>query len=755
MGAWEETVAKVMGAWEKQKQVPKGYTPPDYSYSPYTATDTYDNSITRNIIPATEAIGEGYNRVGRAWTDPTRGVPEALGVTAAEGVGAAAQAAGGVIGAATDFITPGTFIGETVESVAGKAINYAAETDVGQSVIEGYGNLSEVDQERLKSVGSLAEGGLTALGAGPLVRAFNAPRDAGFNSNGLMAASTNNYINDYYSPILKEAGEDRTMVELISEHPRLAELIVKAVPYVADAGLGSVKSITDPVKAVGAVKKAIGISQTGFGAIKEQAKNLLFSDRRALFSTTGVTAAFQKETAKLLAISARHEKLSTERAAKNAKIKAENVKREKEKKELLPLLEAPPKIKAEQRAADKAGGLGVLQLHVAAQFGKVIPEGSALAKFRDTVFIKKYESYKPGRLTAWFKEVTPTNNVRGVAAAINKERKKQELKPLPLPTNKKIPISNKLAVSFESLIDKAHKITNHGKPVQIVMKRPQNQISGNHYGDAFGTNNFNHQVIEDVFRDNGYKAFKTDAELQRVLQVAINKRVNEYYGKALRDDKEYQAFLEPQRLAAKANNRNRKKMGTPLREVKESWQDFQKQFPDRVKEFKLTNRTTQPPNNAKVIVDNGQIFLSSARPGSAIVEGGIRSTHHVNKSGRVHAVLSDEHDFLENIPVLNSPRAVGENSVIAVTPAMSRNYLKQLDETTGKTERNADKVSDRVQASVKSPFTARESLEGLLTLKAPKAATDAYATQQKAGVSAGAGGLMLAASVPNEKQEEQ
>ena len=388
---------------------------------------------------------------------------------------------------------------------------------------------------------------------------------------------------------------------------------MKAAPYVADAGMGSVKAITDSKKAVGAVKKAIGLSQTGFGAIKEQAKNLLFSDRRALFATTGVTAAFQKEAAKLLAIAAKHEKLSAERKAKNAKIKAANVIRKKEKKELLPFVEAPPKIKEEQRAADKAGALAILQLHVAAQFGKPIPEGSPLAKFRDTVFIKPYESYEPGRLTAWFKEAAPTNNVRGVAVAINKERKNQELDPLPVPNNRKIPISNKLAAAFESLVIKEHKIATHSKPVQIVMKRTQNQVSGNHYGDAFGTNNFNHQVIEDVFKDNGYKAFKTDAELQRVLQAAIDKRVNAYYGKALKEDPEYQEIIRAKKQKATQYNKKRPK-GEPLRVVKENWAEFKALFPNRLKDFRQRHRATQPVNNARIIVKDGQIVLLAPAP---------------------------------------------------------------------------------------------------------------------------------------------
>ena len=664
MGAWEETVAKVMGAWEKQKQVPKGYTPPDYSYSPYTATATYDNSITRNIVPAAEAIGEGYNRVGRAWTDPTRGVPEALGVTAAEGVGAAAQAAGGVIGAATDFVTPGTFVGETVESVAGKAINYAAETDVGQSVIEGYGNLSEVDQERLKSVGSLAEGGLTALGAGPLVRAFNAPRDAGFNSKGLMAASTDNFIEDYYGPILRAAGIQGTWKDALTENPKVAEAIMKVAPYVPS---GKVQAITSPEQAIGAAKKAMGMGSTGVRAIKEQFKNLLFSDRRAIFGESGLSPAFQNE-AKQLLIAANKQK-----AAAAARV-AENKKRADAGKEPLPPIE-----KGVDRPEAKAGARAILQLHVAAQFGKIIPEGSPLAKFRDAVFLKKYEAYSPGKLSTWWKEQAPTLN--------NK-------------SNRKAPAPEKVITGFETLVNRAHKLVGHSKPVQIVMKRPENNVSGRHNSDAWGQNNFNHQVIEDVFKNNGYKPYKTDAALREAVEKAVK---------------------------------------------------------DRRK--KSANKDT--PSNVKVIIENGERYLSSSRAGSAIVEGGIRSTHHVNKSGRVYAVLSDEHDFLEKIPVLNSDRAVGSNSVVAVTPTMTRSYLSPVGPD-GKKIPNRDKVSDRRQpGSVRyadqaaQGITARSTLDDLVDVGASPEALKAYATQQKAGYAGLAGAGMLAANVPNEKQEEQ
>jgi hypothetical protein len=92
---------------------------------------------------------------------------------------------------------------------------------------------------------------------------------------------------------------------------------------------------------------------------------------------------------------------------------------------------------------------------------------------------------------------------------------------------------------------------------------------------------------------------------------------------------------------------------------------------------------------------------------------------------------------------------------------MTRSYLSPVGPD-GKKIPNRDKVSDRRQpGSVRyadqaaQGITARSTLDDLVDVGASPEALKAYATQQKAGYAGLAGAGMLAANVPNEKQEEQ
>ena len=82
----------------------------------------------------------------------------------------------------------------------------------------------------------------------------------------------------------------------------------------------------------------------------------------------------------------------------------------------------------------------------------------------------------------------------------------------------------------------------------------------------------------------------------------------------------------------------------------------------------------------KVIRDkDGGVWVSSTRPGTAIVEGGYRAFHKVEPDGKFFAVMSDEHDFLEKTPVLG--KAVGEylpNKLLAVTPPIHGDVTKRV-----------------------------------------------------------------------------
>jgi hypothetical protein len=79
--------------------------------------------------------------------------------------------------------------------------------------------------------------------------------------------------------------------------------------------------------------------------------------------------------------------------------------------------------------------------------------------------------------------------------------------------------------------------------------------------------------------------------------------------------------------------------------------------------------------------DNTGVWLSTGKAGSAIVEGGINGLVKVKPDGEFFAVMSDKHDFLENVPGLGkAAETLLPENLVAVTPPMYGNInAKRVD----------------------------------------------------------------------------
>ena len=104
------------------------------------------------------------------------------------------------------------------------------------------------------------------------------------------------------------------------------------------------------------------------------------------------------------------------------------------------------------------------------------------------------------------------------------------------------------------------------------------------------------------------------------------------------------------------------------------------------------NKTVPKKKQVIVIRDpkDGGVYLSSTRPGSAIVEGGYRGFHKVDPKGEAIAVMSDEHNFLENAP-FGVGKAIGQylpNDLLGITPAIRTNILKEKKYAQAGTKKN-------------------------------------------------------------------
>lgn len=140
----------------------------------------------------------------------------------------------------------------------------------------------------------------------------------------------------------------------------------------------------------------------------------------------------------------------------------------------------------------------------------------------------------------------------------------------------------------------------------------------------------------------------------------------------------------------------------------------------------------------KVIRDaDGGVWISSTRPGSAIVEGGYRAFHKVETDGKFFGIMSDEHDFLEKAPVLG--KAVGAylpNKLLAVTPPIHGDITKKV-------------AYDQAGAARKfeTGDTMANDLTAITELTPDKAIVKAEATKQ-AGLMTAAGNAAFGEDAP-------
>jgi hypothetical protein len=107
--------------------------------------------------------------------------------------------------------------------------------------------------------------------------------------------------------------------------------------------------------------------------------------------------------------------------------------------------------------------------------------------------------------------------------------------------------------------------------------------------------------------------------------------------------------------------------------------------------------------------ENG-IWVTGSFSGTAITEGGVNYIAKVNPNGRVMAVISDEHNFLENVPVIGPVvDAALPNRSISVTPPM----FFDINKTKGKINAPQPQDKKNVKESLFDIATAKPSDEML------------------------------------------
>jgi hypothetical protein len=138
---------------------------------------------------------------------------------------------------------------------------------------------------------------------------------------------------------------------------------------------------------------------------------------------------------------------------------------------------------------------------------------------------------------------------------------------------------------------------------------------------------------------------------------------------------------------------------------------------------------------------DGKVYFSGSTTGSAIVEGGIHVSGYVKPDGTTALIMSDVHDFFENIrPAKAVADQVIPNSLIAVTPPVFKNFRDPKSDISNKAP--VEKDSQAVDVDV--------ALEKIATAKPTRETVAAERMQDRGGMLIGAGLTSAAA-----KDEEQ
>lgn len=139
---------------------------------------------------------------------------------------------------------------------------------------------------------------------------------------------------------------------------------------------------------------------------------------------------------------------------------------------------------------------------------------------------------------------------------------------------------------------------------------------------------------------------------------------------------------------------------------------------------------------------DGKVYFSGSTRGSAIVEGGIHVSGYVKPDGTTALIMSDVHDFFENIrPAKAVADQVIPNSLIAVTPPVFKNFRDPKADISNKAPVEKDSQAVDVDAA----------LEKIATAKPTRETVAAERMQDRGGMLIGAG-LTSAAAKDEEEQ---
>ena len=140
--------------------------------------------------------------------------------------------------------------------------------------------------------------------------------------------------------------------------------------------------------------------------------------------------------------------------------------------------------------------------------------------------------------------------------------------------------------------------------------------------------------------------------------------------------------------------------------------------------------------SVKKIDDDGAVWLQSQggtggrgakqNVGTAVTEGGVNWTMKVDPDGTLMGMVSDRHDFLENMPVAG--KAIGKNlpnNLVAVTPPMYIDIRSLRKQIPGTTSQNIAGVSRKKTAGEASNLTLLEELASVRPSDAAVAAEQA------------------------------
>jgi hypothetical protein len=225
-----------------------------------------------------------------------------------------------------------------------------------------------------------------------------------------------------------------------------------------------------------------------------------------------------------------------------------------------------------------------------------------------------------------------------------------------------------------------------------ILVKQSSTVTGNHARDVFSSGVY--KRIKNMFKKSG--GYASVADLQKAVQeLAIKSQVpSKSIKDAVKTALPQFINLQIRRFADKPN------------------------MPQKAKEAllkRIKEETKLPKGNSFKIseVSDDGVWVTAGFPGSALTEGGVNLRMKIKPNGKVLAVVSDEHDFVEKFSAGMFPKS----QMMATTP-----LVKDLLDDTAKTLKGTNlKVEDEAVKLIKQiaktdPSSAQVLLEGLMTV---------------------------------------